>query len=140
LTGCLEPGWGNGGITYRIVSWRYQLDKLVGEATPQTFMGPCAHRSRPPRTLAMPSYSGEFETTTCFKNLSQLRAWVWETQVRIGKSVARTGGAPEQVASRRFPATSGGIRVLSPYCLRFRGKAKHLAVHQRQVQLAVCRR
>ncbi|MCU0873018.1 MAG: hypothetical protein MUE50_11825, partial [Pirellulaceae bacterium] len=47
----------------------------------------------PPRALSLPSYYGEYGTTTWPKNVSQLRAWVSMTQVGIGKFVARTGGA-----------------------------------------------
>ena len=66
----------------------------------------CARRSHPPRALALHSQSGEFDTTTCPRNSSQLRAWVLETQAGIGKCVARTGGAHLRAQdSRRWPTS-----------------------------------
>ena len=63
-----------------------------------------ALKSHPPRVLARHSQSGDFDTTTCPKNVSQLRAWVLETQVRIAKCVARTGGAHRRRLAKRDPA------------------------------------
>jgi len=50
------------------------------QAKSQTLIGSCALKSHPPRVLPRHSKSGEFDTTTCPTNLSQLRAWVLETK------------------------------------------------------------
>ena len=57
-------------------------------------------RSHPPRALALQSYAGGYDTTTCPKNLSQLRAWVSMTQVGIGKFVAHRWRTPKLFPSR----------------------------------------